>query len=120
MNCLSSSSELREYIKSLRRAAWRLQYRTNKLYKKEVTLEGKVYIGNIPNFDDDVISQIYITDLLNAVPSKKSRYILKKIVIEGYTEKEIAEELQISQQAVNKCKRSAIKYLRENMSHFIC
>ena len=44
---------------------------------------------------------------------KRERWVLLKLYWEGWTEGEIAQELGISQQAVNKIKQEAIQKLRE-------
>ncbi|WP_157373512.1 MULTISPECIES: helix-turn-helix domain-containing protein [Thermobacillus] len=54
------------------------------------------------NFTSDVITTIYIKELLLMIPSEKARYIVKRLYLDGYTEKEVATELQLSQQAVSK------------------
>jgi len=44
---------------------------------------------------------------------ERERWVLLKVYWEGWTEEEIAQELGISQQAVNKIKQKALQKLRE-------
>jgi len=44
--------------------------------------------------------------MLLMIPSEKARYIVKRLYLDGYTEKEVATELQLSQQAVSKWKKN--------------
>lgn len=106
-----------ELLQSLKRKSWRMQYKNNKIKKKEIVLEKDDYYGITPTFEDDLISELFIQRVFNTIQDSKARYILKKIIIEGYTEKEVANELGISQQAVNKWKRKTLDYLKVNRKY---
>lgn len=69
------------------------------------------------SFDVEVLSEMYVKELLDGIPWEKCRYIIRRIVIEGLTEKEVASELQITQQAVNKWKKKGLEVLRQNLSN---
>lgn len=105
---------LESYRLGLRRFAWRLQYSMRVRHAKEYLSLDERHYGY--NFTSDVITTIYIKELLLMIPSEKARFIVKRLYLDGYTEKEVATELQLSQQAVSKWKRKAFKTIREKMN----
>lgn len=102
--------------KLLRQAAWRLQYKVRIQRAKEYIVSFDHEMGT-SSFDTELISDMYVEELLEEIPWSKSRYIIQKIVIEGMTEKEVACELHITQQGVNKWKRKGLEALRMNLSN---
>jgi len=97
----------------LKRAAWKLQYKSKKQIQRE-GYELNEYSGNV-NFEENTISDIYIEQLLNKIPSLKCRYIIQRVVIEEFSEKLVAKELHMSQQGVNKWKKLGLKILKEQI-----
>ena len=90
---------IRTYIK---RAFWRLQYKVRKQNNTEIyNLQDN---NASESFDSKVISKLDLENLVNKIPSEKARYVIIRTIIQGATEKEVAKELKISQQAVHKCK----------------
>jgi len=87
--------------------------RTQHIRESKVLLD---YQTSSSSFETEVISQLYVEEIINTIPWEKSRYIIQKNIIEEMTEKEIANELQISQQAVNKWKKKGLSVLRQNLS----
>lgn len=102
---------------SLKRIAWRLQYRIRTQTTREL-LNWLDYYGPTTSFDQEVISKIYVQELVQQIKEPKGRYIFQRVVIDGMTEKEVAKELEISQQAVSKWKKKGIAIVRENMTRF--
>lgn len=100
----------------LRRAAWRLQYHAKTQQLRETLTLGDYHEPSC-NFADEIISDIYVQNLMNIIISEKCRYIIQKVIIEEIPEKEVASELQMSQQGVNKWKRKGLGILRQNMTH---
>lgn len=98
----------------LRRSAWRLQYKIRTQQNKE-SFSIYDYQGHDKSFEDEIISQIYVKELLSKIPWEKSRIIIQKVIIEEKTEKEVALELKISQQAVSKWKIKGLNLLRQNL-----
>lgn len=100
----------------LRRAAWRLQYKIRTQQARECIslFDYQAYSGS---FDMEIVSELYVKELLGGIPWEKCRYVIRRIIIEGMTEKEVAFELQITQQAVNKWKRKGLEILRQNLKH---
>jgi DNA-directed RNA polymerase specialized sigma24 family protein len=99
----------------LKRIAWRLQYRIRAQHARELLIS--VESREQAAFSGSLVSKLYVEDLIMQVPSDKGRYILRRLILDAMTEKEIAAELQISQQAVNKWKAKSIQIIREYLTH---
>ena len=99
---------LRQCIK---RAFWRLQYKARKKNNTEIysLLDNNI---SSESFDSKVATKLDLESLVKKIPSRKSRYIIVRTVLQGVPEKVVANELKISQQAVNKCKKKILKDLR--------
>ncbi|OHX44768.1 hypothetical protein [Cytobacillus oceanisediminis] len=119
MTCSVEAADKETFSRLLKRAAWRIQYKIKTVKNKEIEMEDSIPLGITQNFEDEVISRIFIEELLSSIPNLRNRCIIRKIILEGYTEKEVASDLNISQQAVNKCKRKAIKDMKERICHLI-
>ncbi|NDI35736.1 sigma factor-like helix-turn-helix DNA-binding protein [Chengkuizengella sediminis] len=100
----------------LKRMAWRIQYAAKVRRKKEWLVEFDECLCTTQSFLPDMVSRYYLLELLSLLSSNKEKYILQKIYFEGFTELELAKELNISQQAVNKCKKKAIQTIRQKIS----
>lgn len=100
--------------KLLRRAAWRIQYKTRIKQMRECRLlfDDQAYDMG---FEADIISAIFVENLLNTIPSERCRFVIKRTVIDGLTEKEVAYELKITQQGVNKWKKRGLELLRKSL-----
>ncbi|MGG1204288.1 sigma-70 family RNA polymerase sigma factor [Brevibacillus formosus] len=62
-------------------------------------------------FENDL--SISLRDALSRL-SPKQYYVIRDIVLNGYTEHEVSEQLKISQPAVNKIKKAALKKLQND------
>ena len=102
--------------KLLRRAAWRIQYKTRIKQVREchILFDDQAYDMG---FEADIISKIFVENLLNTIPSERCRFVIKRTVIDGLTEKEVAYELKITQQGVNKWKKRGLELLRESLTN---
>ncbi|MFZ5988762.1 MAG: sigma-70 family RNA polymerase sigma factor [Bacillota bacterium] len=102
--------------KLLKRAAWRIQYkiRTQQVRECASLLDYQAFDYG---FEKDILSEIYVKELVGKIPWKKSRYVIQRTIIEGLTEKEVAQELQITQQAVNKWKKKGLEAIRQSLCH---
>ncbi|KNY25314.1 sigma-70 family RNA polymerase sigma factor [Pseudobacteroides cellulosolvens] len=79
----------------------------NKLY--EIPLEDIDYLLN----EEKSMMDLFIcTDYVNKLPQKQKN-IIYKLFFQQYSEIEIAKQLQISKQAVNKTKKKALCNLKE-------
>ncbi len=96
----------------LRRAAWRIQYKTRTLQQKECTMifENQAHDNG---FEDEILSKFYVLELLDSIPSERCRFIIKRTIIDGMTEKEVAKELNITQQGVSKWKKKGLELLHQ-------
>lgn len=103
-------------LSTLKRAVWRMQYYSKKRIKREVPLVEEKLNQAKSSFENDLVGNIHIEEMMRLVPHPQSRHILKMIYIECKTEKEIARDLHITQQAVSKWKRKAIAMLRSRIS----
>lgn len=99
----------------LKRIAWRLQYRIRTQNARELLIP--VDSHGQSAFSGELVSDLYVEELIMRVPSEKGRHILRRLILDAMTEKEIAAELQISQQAVNKWKAKSIQIIREYLTH---
>jgi DNA-directed RNA polymerase specialized sigma subunit len=104
--------ELVRCRQAIHRAAWRLQYRQRVIRNRE-SIEFQDYHTNRVNFVDSLLSENAFNYYLSNVSSEKGRVILLKIFKYNYKEKEIANELKMSQQGVNKWKKKCLKELLE-------
>ncbi|MEJ8547351.1 sigma factor-like helix-turn-helix DNA-binding protein [Brevibacillus borstelensis] len=100
-----------EYLKQLKRFAWKLQYHAKKIYRHERTLNDVWTQVQI----NEVDSKIFVEELLSSLP-ERGRYIIRKVVIEGLSEKEVARHLHISQKRVNVCKKRYLQQLSEKLT----
>lgn len=98
--------------KLLKRSAWRIQYKTRIQQIREC---GPLYDNQVydNSFESMVISELFVDELLETLPWEKCRYIIKKTVIDGIPEQEVANELHMTQQGVSKWKRKGLEILKE-------
>lgn len=69
-------------------------------------------IDTIPDSSSkEIFERIFIKDILEHLSSTQKE-VIEKAVLYGYSDKEIAEMLHISRQAVNRTKNRALKILR--------
>jgi len=107
---------LDDCIQILKRIAWKIQYNARKIKKAECELTEGAIVGR--QYEDNHMD-LFIEELLSNIPSDKGKQIVKKIVIDGYTEKEVASYMNMSQQGVNKCKVASLNQLRSNLKDYV-
>lgn len=98
------------YRREVYRIGWRLQYRNRKLRRNECPLYDNVSVKQ--DTTNTIDNKIIINDLLEELPDK-GRIIIHKLYLDDLTEAEVASQLQISQQAVNKWKRKMVHQLSQ-------
>ena len=108
-----SQTAYERYKTEIYRIGWRLQYRAKKLKKNECILVDQVIPQN--SFASNVIDKIVVEQLLDSIPENGIN-VLKKIYLEGYTEADVARQLEISQQAVNRWKNKMLKRLSQTVN----
>ncbi len=101
------------YRSEIYRIGWRLQYRTKKIRKRENRFDLELAAPTFTDFSD---TKVVIEQLLSTL-SRQEQAILKKIYWEGLTEAEVARQLKISQQGVNKWKKKLIQRLSRTMNY---
>ncbi len=102
--------------KLLKQAAWRLQYHARVQQLRELPTSSEFNEATF-NFDEKVVSDIFVQELIKTIKNVKCRYIIEKIATEGMTEKDLAIQLGISKQGVNKWKRKAMDIIKYNWIH---
>ncbi|WP_236570686.1 sigma factor-like helix-turn-helix DNA-binding protein [Paenibacillus sp. An7] len=95
------------------RIGWRLQYHEKKQRKQELSLFNGTPEASYRT--DNWDSRILVKDLLLTLP-KQGRTILYKLYVEDLIEKEVALQLNMSQQAVNKWKRKMLQQLLQTVN----
>ncbi|WP_088908134.1 sigma factor-like helix-turn-helix DNA-binding protein [Brevibacillus formosus] len=93
----------------LRRIAWNLNYRERKRLRNECPILDDFgrHLGTV-NHD----GSLYVEELLRQLSNEKERRVIRKIVLEGFTAKEVGESLQIGERGVNQCKNRSLKKLQ--------
>lgn len=107
------------YRKELRRTAWRVAYHQRARYRKErIGIE----IENLNRSAEPCSIEIAreLTEYIELIPFDKGRRVIESIFIEGKTEAETAEMMQISQQGVSKWKRKSLEHLRRTLNSQYC
>ncbi len=72
-------------------------------------------LASTENIDSEVESCLFFNEVLSLLTPKQTR-VIKLIILDGYTEKEVAKGLKISQPAVHKIKKRALKKLKEYLT----
>lgn len=99
-----------ECKKLLQRIAWNLDYRERKRLKKECPILDD--FGDQQSISAYIGKSVLADELLEQLSNEKEKYIIQKIVLEGFTCKEISKELNMSERGVNQCKNRSLKKLR--------
>lgn len=102
------------YKKELQKIGWKIQYREKVKRRKEFISDDISFKDN--GFYSKLENEIYLTQLIDSLPSEIGQKIIYKVYIEDKTEKEVAKELYMSQQGVNKCKNKMLKLLYQMMN----
>ncbi|MNI08982.1 sporulation sigma factor SigF [compost metagenome] len=103
-----------QYRREVYRIAWRVQYKAKVVKRRECSFNG--FEPATTSFTSSSDNKIVIRQMINALPSSTGRTIIYKIYMQDKTEREVALELNMSQQGVNKWKRKMIQELSRMMS----
>ncbi|QLG43063.1 helix-turn-helix domain-containing protein [Paenibacillus sp. E222] len=101
------------YKEELYRIGWRVQYRAKNIRKRELPIYNDQILNT--NFTKHAENKILVEQILKYLP-ELGKYVMIKLYIEGYSEKEVASQMNISQQAVNKWKKKMLKHLSETVN----
>ncbi|WP_322906259.1 hypothetical protein [Paenibacillus campi] len=100
-----------QYRQRLRQASWRMQYRAKaQLYHENLSLNEQIAPVSV-KFDE--LNMVIVQAWIDSLPWAKARQMMIGLYIEGRSEQELAIQLQISQQAVNRWKRKSIQFLSQ-------
>lgn len=112
---MPSNVVIEEYRKKLRQAAWRLQYYERKRLRNELVFD---YIQKETHGVDltNLIEEMGLHEAIQLIPYPQGRAIIYELFVNDKTEKELAKEMQVTQQAVSKWKRKSLKYLCQTLS----
>lgn len=102
------------YIKELQLVAWRLQYKARSKRKCECTWVE--VLQPYYNPFEQIDNRIFVQQLLDEIQHDIDQTIIHGLFIEDQTEVQLAKELNISQQAVNRWKRKTLHLLSQKMS----
>ena len=105
--------QMEYYTGVIRRKAWRLQYQARSKYRRESL--GQDYEWTEPSFTSAVEGDIWVEQVLDTLPSTMGREIMKALYQQNRSEKEVALELGMSQQGVNRWKHKMLHQLRQHM-----
>lgn len=103
-----------QYRKEVYRIAWRVQYRAKVVKRRECSFNG--YEPAITSFATSSDNKIVVQQLINDLPSHTGKEIIFKLFMQDKTEGEVARELNMTQQGVNKWKRKMLQEMSRMMS----
>lgn len=103
------------YRNELNRIAWRMQYRTRRDFKREVSVLSTPELME-PSFSEKSENRIVMQQYLDGLSSELGKRVIFEIYINDKTETQVASELQISQQAVSKWKKKMIQELYQKLN----
>lgn len=106
-------SIIERYRNKVYRSGWRLQYHVKKMRTSECTLFEKSRENTC--FSNELETRILVQQLLHSLPVQ-GRRVLYKLYILNMTEAEVAKQLKMSQQAVNKWKRKMLQQLSQSVN----
>ncbi|AJE54237.1 hypothetical protein RE92_24930 (plasmid) [Paenibacillus polymyxa] len=105
------------YRTELKRLAWRLHYHVKKEQNNEALYNFETFLS-IPNFSKESESNLFMSQLLNSLSSTMGKEIIYRLFILEEKEKEVAEALQITQQAVNRWKRKMLQEMKGKIENW--
>lgn len=108
-----SLSVIDSYKEELHRIAWRLQYRARRNCNRELPL---THNSPQPENSTEWVETILLHQLISSIPSATGKKIINEIYLQDKTEGQVAQNLNISQQAVNKWKKKSLLFLYQKMS----
>lgn len=100
-----------QYRQRLRQASWRMQYRAKtRLYHETLRLNEQIQPFSTKM---DEMESIIVQEWIHSLPWDKARHIMTALYVDSRNEQEVAEQLHISQQAVNRWKRKSLQFLSQ-------
>lgn len=109
------STVYEQYRSEIYRIGWRIQYRMKKIrYRERPLYENSQYPS--PSYTRSSEEKILVRDLVDKLPPR-GKLVIEKLYFQHLTEEEVAQHLNISQQAVSKCKRKMIQLLSRTANY---
>lgn len=108
-------SAIEYYRHELYRIAWRMQYRAKRDFKREVPLASSPE-PRTPSFSEQADNRLLVQHYLDGLTSEVGKKVICAIYLGDQTEAEVARQLNISQQAVNKWRKKMIQELSRKMN----
>ncbi|MCY9763162.1 hypothetical protein M5X06_22430 [Paenibacillus alvei] len=102
------------YRSELKRIAWRLQYKARVKVRREVPIQND-FLHSF-HHTDQLENRLLIKQLIMSLPYETGKKIIYEIYFNDKTEAQIAMEMEISQQAVNKWKKKTLRFLYQKLS----
>ncbi|AZK45310.1 sigma factor-like helix-turn-helix DNA-binding protein [Paenibacillus lentus] len=104
-----------DYYKSeIYRIGWRIQYQAKKVRKRECPFYD--YNFSYPNFASITEDKIWINEIMDSLPPQ-GKLVIDKLYFQDLTESDVAQQLKISQQAVNKWKQKMLEKLSQTINY---
>ena len=114
---MNSDTTMYDQLKrEIYRIGWRIQYRAKNIRRRECSFSIAEHLGQSITSQSE--NRILVQQLLNNLSSSVGRTILFKVYIQDLKETEVARQLNISQQAVNKWKRKMLQELLRTLNSF--
>lgn len=104
--------EIDYYRKELKRIAWRIQYRAKRDRNREISIDN-VHFTSEPTFSEHSVNRILVEQYIWALTSEVGKKVIYEIYIKDKQEAQVAREMKISQQAVNKWRKKMILQLSQ-------
>ncbi|WP_157272811.1 hypothetical protein [Paenibacillus daejeonensis] len=106
---------LRDYEGELKRLAWRLQYQEKRRARRE---RGYYEEMNLPSYrmEDEALTRLQCGELVASLSSSSGRQVITGLYFRDRTESQLAREMNVSQQAVNKWKHNMLRQLSRKIN----
>ena len=105
---------LSDYEGELKRFAWRLQYQEKRRARRE---RGYYEEMKLPSYrmEDEAVTRLQYGELVASLPSP-GRQVITGLYFGDRTESQLAREMNVSQQAVNKWKHNMLRQLSQKIN----
>ena len=104
------------YRTAIKRVVWRLQNKERSRRKHEVPLEDSFNDNYSNSFTNHSDQKILVQQLFDSITSETGKRIIYEIYFNNKTEAQVAQEMNITRQAVNKWKNKTLKAMRKELN----
>ncbi|MFC9773937.1 sigma-70 RNA polymerase sigma factor region 4 domain-containing protein [Paenibacillus chitinolyticus] len=113
------STLVEKYRKEVYRIGWRIQYKARVISNREYVVSDNAYSFTAGSFTESSDSRLDMLALIQSLPSRTGRIVLHELFIQDKTEAQVAKDLNMTQQAVNKWKRKMLRFLSQTKNSSI-